>query len=110
MLKARNWARASKFDEEKGSYLCFYRSSCGPCAIGNLIADEDYSPDFEGNGFDGLPLAIQNKLTGNLISNSFLRDLQSAHDGSPTAKDEEGNMERRMRGFAADRQLMIPSA
>lgn len=42
-------AKAATFVDEDGDIVCAYRASDGcVCAVGSLIADDEYTPEFEG--------------------------------------------------------------
>lgn len=63
---------------------CAYRGDGGTmCAIGALIADEEYDPTWEGHGIDVLmeadllPPDLKNRIESNLV---MLSDLQYFHD------------------------------
>lgn len=59
---------------------CMYRAPDGRrCAIGCLIPDEMYNPDFEGEGIDGLPWALREYL-GGVDNDDILQELQNVHD------------------------------
>lgn len=66
-------ARASADNGE-----CLYRGPNGTkCAVGCLLADEEYNSDMEGNSVWGIELPERLKVHAGLLS-----DLQALHDGS----------------------------
>lgn len=101
---------------EKG--ICAYRGPNGAmCAIGILLQDDVYDPILEDNnwrslqyldesaGAKGKAVAkIRNAL--GYLDNSFLQEMQNAHDGSTSVKSN--SIEARLRLTASRYNLTIP--
>ena len=92
----------------KDGECCMYRGPRGQkCAIGVLIADDDYDPEWDR---DDPPSAggptIRRVLGAPESDMEFLEDLQYVHDyaGYPF----HDNIRRRLKGLAAEYNLTIP--
>lgn len=89
---------------------CFYRGPNGrKCAIGWLISEEDYSPEFEATGVGhetdvvtAAPLMAAARIAQE--DAEFVYDLQRCHDH----KYSPDEMERGLRTFASYYSLTIP--
>jgi hypothetical protein len=84
--------------------MCAYRGEGGTmCAVGVLIADDEYNPSFEGNTVEHilgktLPTnSFSNRIEPNL---EMLIDLQQFHDSD--LKYEDGHFSVRSEGFVAE--------
>jgi hypothetical protein len=80
----------SLFEEKK---MCAYRGDGGTmCAVGTLIADDEYSPSLENNSIVALfaknllPTDLKKRIEPNL---HMLSDLQKLHDNFLEYKDGE---------------------
>ena len=72
-------AKSNKFDSD-GEEYCMYRGPNGlKCAVGCLIADEEYSEKFEGVTISHL-LQHNTALSKYKIHRLLLKDLQCIHD------------------------------
>lgn len=104
-LRDRGFTRAGAYlnDYADAPFTCQYRSPIGPCAIGALIGDDDYDPEWDENAepsYDvcGL-LGVENyRVLG------FADKLQYAHDSGKTPQRMKENLER----VAEDYGLSIP--
>lgn len=105
-LKTQGFERSYEWDEwDTGD--CKYRDPSGRvCAVGALIPDDKYRPDFEGHTVDSPTI-------GNFILEAtglpkkflpFLEKLQNAHDGGDTPR----YMEDCFRQIAYDHNLTVP--
>lgn len=100
-LKSQGWQKSS----DRGSY--YYRHPNGrlKCAIGHLIPDEEYRPEFEGKSAHYLMNSRQLKcLEG--MDLDFLECLQGLHDS--IFKSSPAEMEEKFRNFAEIKELTIP--
>lgn len=93
-IESQGFVRSGK--QENRHFWCKYRGEHGTkCAIGWLIPDEYYSPDFEGYPIGAafsrihekdaaiikeFKELIQNKLQFDMLSQTFFEDLQDLHD------------------------------
>lgn len=80
-------------DSSEDSYICLYRSpEKHKCAIGCLIPDKDYKPEFEEKNLDKLirEQALPNALHQEFLPNrALLNALQHVHDFIPINQWEE---------------------
>lgn len=108
---------------------CRFRGKDGmKCAVGHLISDEDYATfkerDDAGAYVEYEPSVasirtfVAAKAIGaecddfNALASTFLRDLQSAHDGASlgVGSDEPSLMRDNLRRVAAQYELTLPEA
>lgn len=90
---------AAKLDEFGDPDGCFYRSADGlKCAIGALIPDDQYDPEFEGSAASTIAHAIPS-LHG--VSSSLLDCLQGVHDSGEPWRSTEA-MRKALRDVAKD--------
>ena len=99
-LRKQGIKSLSSVDKE----ICAYRGEGGTmCAVGVLIADDEYNPSFEGNTVEHilgetLPTnSLSNRIEPNL---EMLIDLQQFHDSD--LKYEDGHFSVRSEGFVAE--------
>lgn len=90
--------------EENNKRVCLYR---GPnnrrCAIGWLIKDEDYKPEFETSSV--LHLVENNKVKLSIVDFCFLFDLQAIHDNEELADKDNWKykeLKERFKNFTRD--------
>lgn len=79
---------------ESSTATCAYRGKEGKkCAIGALIKDEFYNPEFEGHAFGNHTTvqAVERSLGTEITvgDESFLRRLQRLHDGVSPSQWEQ---------------------
>jgi hypothetical protein len=78
-LRERGFTRAVL--EENNVTVCAYRGDVGPCAVGILMTDEEYSPAFEGKkGRNLIPHIAALEGYDTREGRMFVSQLQSAHD------------------------------
>lgn len=85
--------------------VCQYRAPDGSrCAVGALMSDDLYNPEFEGKGIEGLVNEDHNKLiyqfpTWMRDNLYLLRDLQRVHDG-PSSWETTSAMQAELKSVA----------
>jgi hypothetical protein len=89
---SKHLLKQNKKSLRMGHEMCQYRTPAGlSCAVGCLMTDAMYSPEFEGKG---LTAGLQKALTPvlgvkhkkRLLKITLLRRLQSIHDNNDPAK------------------------
>jgi hypothetical protein len=99
-LKSQGFERSVNSND-----TCYYRGTEGRrCAIGWLMPDENYRPEFEGNAAtaDIISACGINPTDSNM---GWLCNLQSMHDGYHTPEE----MVVALRRFAEQSGLVVPS-
>jgi hypothetical protein len=87
------------------SDTCYYRGTEGRrCAIGWLMPDENYRPEFEGTAATPAIIAACG-IEPDVNNHAWLTELQCAHDHGYTPEE----MVRRLRDFARRSELVVPS-
>jgi hypothetical protein len=92
--------RASRINDEPDS-MCAYRGRGGlKCAVGALIPDSEYKPEFE-DGYHGLPSIIDKCRSLQGIEFQVLKAVQNVHDTDEPADwaEELNALEKRLKFY-----------
>jgi hypothetical protein len=109
-LSARGWTRAGieikdSVNDEYPYFQCRYRSPVGPCALGAVIPDDEYVPEWDTDRSTTTERICDIVSTLRGLDKGFLTGLQSCHDKGRTPLV----MEEDFRAFAAKYGLTIPA-
>lgn len=94
--------------------VCAYRGANGnKCAVGHMISDDLYDPEFEGFGLELIPEHIINHIVGSVDEyeyverTSLLHKLQKAHDKQMRLYGLD-EWKKRMKEIANEFNLVFP--